>query len=348
MRGLLWLVCAWALLTAVPTTWAAEEHYSVRNWDKPSLITPRTAFFGEKPREDKDAIGRPSREDKSYPWFYLQKGSEHVLEGDHEAAAACFREAYSVGGPTRVTSGFHLAQALKELERADEALDLLDEMENRYLVSPREIAEAAKWKQIFLDMKRKSKEPVRRPPMSGKEWLLNLQPWRLQFVLGAMDELRRHGVPLKESAQKYVFLLDEYFMAHPEAPAHDANAVLAALVYRRDPGARLAINRWQIHPEGTLTEEAASFDRKTNKMTGADWITLTHRDKMAYVEEAMQLLKGQQVPMDKTLYGYVDALDKWFTRQPELPSADPSVALASYLYRHEPNARKVLDALRLE
>lgn len=342
---------AWLALMFIlrgPSVWAAEDHYSVRKWDSPAPITPRTSFYGEKPREDQDAIGRPPRTDKSYPWFYLQKGAQHVLEGDHEAAAACFREAYQVGGPTRVTSGFRLLEELKELGRADEALDLLDEMENRYLTSTREIAEGHKWKQVFLDMKRRTKEVPEIPPMTGKEWLLQLQPWRLQFVLEGMEELRRHGVPLKETAYRYVFLLDEFYMAHPDQPAVDAPSCLAELIYRRDEEARLPINRWRINPEYTLTEEASSFDRRANKMTGADWVVLIHTDKMAYTREAMEVLARQQVPMEKSLYGYVDALDKFFTDHPESPAADGAVALGSYLYQHEPDARKVLDALRLE
>ena len=74
---------------------------------------------------------------------------------------------------------------------------------------------------------------------------------------------------------------------------------------------------------------------------------MVHHDKLEYVAGAMTGLQNQHVPMKRSLYAYVDALDKLFTEAPELPASDSVAALASLLYRSEPQAKEVLDALRL-
>jgi hypothetical protein len=162
-----------------------------------------------------------------------------------------------------------------------------------------------------------------------------------------METLRKSGVPLAESAQRYVFLLDEYFVAHPEADASDPAESLARMLYEYDPSTRIAIDRWHGKTEEPVAAPSTG-PRPRQKITGAEWITMVHEDKMDYVSEAMQVLEKQRVPMEKTLYGYTDALDKLFTEKPELPASDSVVALASYLYDSEPKAREVLEALRLQ
>ena len=95
---------------------------------------------------------------------------------------------------------------------------------------------------------------------------------------------------------------------------------MAALVYKRDSEARSHIDRWRMGPEpGARSPEGllqAPNARLRTKITGAEWITMTHHDKMEYVAGAMTVLKNQRVPMEKSLYGYVDALDGLFTATP--------------------------------
>ena len=83
-------------------------------------------------------------------------------------------------------------------------------------------------------------------------------------------------------------------------------------------------------------------------MTGAEWVTLVQDDKLTYVAGAMNTLRSQRVPMKRSLHAYTGELDRMFTRKPELPAWDSVVALASFLYKTEPEARQVLEALRLK
>ena len=318
------------------------------SWDVPRAVDPNTVFFGEPEREKKPLTNAPAPSDKSYPWYCLEKGNAHFLAREYERAAIYFKAAFEVPGPTRVLSGFRLVETYDKLGRPDPALEVLAEMERRYLVSPREFAEAKHIQMALLDQKRKGLVEKIKPPFTGREWVRQLQPWRLRYVLDAMDELRRHGIPLKESAQGYTFLLDEYFLARPDAPAGDAAEAFAEFLYDHDADARLAIDRWRMNPEGTVTEEAKAFDRRPNKLTGAEWITMVQQDKLDYVSGAIEVLKNQRVPMEKGAYAYADALDKLFTENPELPASDSVVALGSLLRNTEPEAREVLEALRLE
>ncbi len=318
------------------------------SWDPAKPVDTDTLLFGETPREKKALSGAPDPSDKSYPWYCLEKGNGHFLNREYDRASIYFKAAYDVPGPTRVISGFRLIEAYQKLDQTDLALETLAEMEKKYLVSSGEFREATRLRLALMDRKRKDDAPKGPAPFTGKDWLAKLQDWRIRYVLDAMDELRRHGIPLKEEAQHYVFLLDEYFTVDPAAPAGDAVRTLADLVYERDPDARLSIDRWRMNPESTLTEEARIQDAQPRKLTGAEWVTMVHEDKMEYVSEAMKVLKGQRVPMENGAYAYTEQLDRLFTEKPELPAFDSVQAMASLLYDTEPEARKVLEALRLE
>ena len=339
-----------AVLLSLQAAWAFSdiEHTSTYNWDAPKTVNVNTVFFHEKIRPKKELSGAPEAADKSYPWYCLKKGDEHFLNKEYEKAAIYFKAAYLVPGPTRVLSGFKLIDTYDALNWADSALGILADMEKKYLVGYREFREAKRLRQMLEEKKRKGLLHKKIEPMIGREWLLQVSAWRLHWVLGAMDELRKHGIPLKESAQGYVFLLEEYFLAHPTLPAQDATQALADFVYERDEDSRLPIHRWRMNPEATVTEEAKAFEMAPNKLTGAEWITMTHDDKMQYIQEAMETLKNQHVPMQKDVYAYTDALDKLFTEEPELPAYDSVVALASLLRDTEPQAAAILEALRLE
>ena len=333
-------------LVLIPSTVLGGNRSSYK-WDPAKPVDVSTLLFGESAREKKVLSETPDPSDKSYPWYCLEKGNEHFLNREYEKALIYFKAAYAVPGPTRVISGFRIIDAYQKLDWVDLALGTLDALEKKYLVSPREFREATRLRMELVDRKRRGVAPRKLQPLNGREWLMHLEAWRLHYVLGAMDQLRRHGVPLKEEAQGYVFLLDEYFIAHPEAPADDAVKVLTDLVYDRDIETRIPIHRWRADPEGTVTEEAKVLESRP-KFTGAEWVTLIHEDKLDYVSGAMDVLKNQRVPMEKDLYAYVDALDMLYTEKPEFPAFDSVRALASMLYDTEPEARKVLDALRLE
>ncbi len=334
-------------MLALISSAALAANRSSYTWDPAKPVDANTLLFGESSREKKDPSDAPDASEKSYPWYCLEKGNAHFLNREYEKASIFFKAAYAVPGPTRVMSGFRLIDAYQKLDWVDLALETLDGMEKKYLASPREFREATRLRMELEDRKRRGAAPRKLPPLTGHQWVLNLQEWRLHYVLGAMDQLHRHGVPLKEEAQGYVFLLDEYFIAHPETPADDAVKVLTDLVYERDIDARIPIDRWHGDPEGTTTEESKIQDSRP-KFTGAEWVTMTHEDKLDYVSEAMAVLKDQRVPMEKELYAYVDELDSLFTEKPELPAFDSVRAMASMLYDTETEARKVLEALRLE
>ncbi len=319
-----------------------------RVWDEPAPVDPNTVFFGEVPDPEKTLPGRPDPEDKSYPWYFLEKGNKHFLAGELEKAEASYREAYSVPGSTRVLSGFKLVETLQKMGRVDSALETLDQLTKNYLVSTRESEEARHLRTALLDEKRKGAVETKTPPLTGRQWSLQISEWRVKFVLKGMDNLRLHGVPLKESYQKYVFLLDEYFLAHPDADASDPSTVLAGIVYERDASARIPIDSWRADPDSVPPPEIVQADGPPKKIIGGEWITMTFNEKRDYVEGAMTALQNQRVPMKKSLYGYVDALDKFFTQNPDLPASNSVVALASFLYRSESDARQVLEALRLQ
>jgi len=327
---------------------ALGANRSSYQWDKAKAVDSNTLLFGESPREKKVLSEAPDPSERSYPWYCLEKGNEHYLNREYDKASIYFKAAYAVPGPTRVISGFRLIDAYQKSDWVDLALETLTEMEKKYLVSPREFREATRLRMDLVDRKRKGSAPKKPSPLTGREWLLHLEDWRLHYVLSAMDKLRQHGIPLKEEAYGYVFLLDEYFTAQPETPADDAPKVLADLVYERDIDARIPIDRWRMYPDGTLTEEAKAAKDQPKDFTGAEWVTMVHEDKLDYVSGAMSVLKNQRVPMEKELYAYTDALDALFTEKPELSASDSVRALASLLYETEPEARKVLEALRLE
>ena len=321
-------------------------------WDKAKPVDADTLLFGESPKKEDDvgAIHEspPDPSERGYPWYCLEKGNERYLNREYDKATIFFKAAYAVPGPTRVISGFRLIDAYQKLDWVDPALEVLSEMEKKYLVSPREFREATRLRMDLEDRKRKGAAPKKMSPLTGREWLLHLEDWRLHYVLGAMDKLRQYGIPLQEEAQGYVFLLDEFFTAQPETPADDAPKVLADLVYERDIEARIPIDRWRMYREGALTEEAKAAMGRPKDFTGAEWVTMVHDDKLDYVTGAIKLLKDQNVPMEKEVYAYTDALDALFTEKPELSASDSVRALASVLYETEPEARKVLEALRLE
>ena len=355
-RARVWIWLLAAVLLSTPLE-AAQSSYS---WDSSHSVGPDMVFFGEAPDPDRSAPEKPEPSDKSYPWYFLDKGNKHVLAGEWEKAAIAYREAYSVSGPTRVLCGFKLVETLQKMGRVEAALEMLDDLEKKYLVGPREFAEARRLRTALLDEKRNRPEK-KMPPFTGREWVLQVSAWRVKFVLEGMDRLRAAGVPLKESYQEYVFFLDERFLAHPELPASDPAEALAAFIYERDIDARIPIDRWKASSElGVRSSEKVAGQPQTSnpllrtpnaqlrtKFTGAEWITMVHNEKMEYVGEAMAILQNQHVPMKRSHYGYVDALDVFFTEHPELPASDSVAALASLLYGSEPQAREVLDALRL-
>lgn len=332
-------------LLIFPLTCFAGRKYE---WDVPVPVKPDTVFFGEEEASQEPAQEPPNPDDKSYPWFYLDKGNDHVLAGEQDRAVVAYQKAYSVPGPTRVLSGFKLVETLQKMKQFDAALEVLDEMEKKYLVSAREAGEAKRVKMEILDAKRSGSVEIKAPKFIGRDWLRQLSVPRVKYVLQGMDVLHARGVPLKESYQGYVFLLDEYFSVHPEADASDPAETLAALVYERDKSSRLPIDRWRADPNKPPVPDLDAMDGKPQKITGAEWITLVQHDKLAYVAQAMNMLRDQRVPMKRSLHAYTSELDMMFTRKPELPAWDSVVALASYLYRTEPEARQVLEALRLK
>jgi hypothetical protein len=336
-------LAAAAFFLSGPSVPASQKTYT---WDPPVPVTAESVFFGEAPRE-KMPSDVPAPGDKRYPWYCLEKGSEHFLKREYDKAVVFFRAAYRVPGPSRTASGFRLAEAYQALDQNEDALDVVNEMERHDLVGPSERAQAQRLKMALLDRLRRAPAKKEEPAFTGKEWLLQLSDWRMRYVLDGMNALRRHGIPLKEPAQRYVFLLDDHFLKDPTRPASDPVRTMAAFLYDYDPDTRLPIDRWRMNPEGTVTDEAKAFDLAPNKLTGAEWITMTHEDKLEYVEQAMRVLQDQQVPMKKGVYAYVEAVDELFTAKPELPAYDPVVALASYLHEAETPAREVLEALRL-
>ena len=342
------IFCLFLIWILLQTPKACADHSS--SWDLPLPVGPNTVFFGESAPPGKAVLeDKPVHGDKSYPWYYLKKGNEHFLACEWDRAEMSYREAYSVPGPVRVLSGFKLIETLERMGRVDSALEILDQMEKQYLIGSREFQEARRMRMTLLDEKRKGAVEKKMEPFMGRDWLMQISAWRTRFALDGMEVLRVHGVPLKEPYQRYAFLLDEYFLAHPEASASDPAVSLAALIYERDPEARIPLDRWRLGPlEKTPIPSLDFFDKHPPKITGAEWIVMVHSAKMAYVDEAMTVLRNQRVPIKKSLYAYVDALDKLFTDKPELPAFDSVASLASLLYESEPEAKQVLEALRLE
>ena len=340
--------CAAFLLAGIFLSLAGPAAKAAPAWDPPKPVSENTVFFGEKgPAGQSNGLveaGQPAPDDKSYPWYWLEKGNGFLLAGHAQKAAVAFENAYAIGGPTRVLSGFKLVEAYETLGRVDEAIAVLEQMRKKYLVSNQEFGQANLLRARLEDQKRKKDWIPPPSPLVGREWLLWTSPERMRYVLDAMEVLRSHGVPLNEPAQKYVFLLDEYFIARPEEPAHDAPEVLARIVYENDSEARVPVDRWRINPKGTLAPPPPD---EAKKFSGAEWITMVHEDKMNYVLGAMAVLKNQQVPMQRSAQAYEYALDELFTRQPELLASDSVVALGSILYDTEPEAREILEALRL-
>jgi hypothetical protein len=215
-------------------------------------------------------------------------------------------------------------------------------MQKKYLASNQEFEQARGIEMRLRDQKRmKAAEPPP-PALTGRTWLPQLSAERMKYVLDAMQTLRNHDIPLKDSAQQYVFRLDEYFIAHPDQPASDGAGILAQIIYENDPSARLSIDRWRY------AKDQPPRVRIPAPFSGAVWLTLIHDRKMTYVAEAMNILKEQQVPMGRSAYAYEYALDELFTKEPELDASDSVVALASVLNDTEPEARNVLEALRLK
>ena len=337
-----------ALLFILSASAALAANRSTLEWEEPRPIDPNTVFFGEKIREKVVLSEAPLPSDKKYPWYCLDKGNLHYLNREYDKSAVYFKAAFAIPGATRVMSGLRLIDAYQKLGWTELALETLNDLDDHYLGSTREFQEARRLRMELEDKKRRAAQPKKMPTMTGREWILKLQDWRYKYVLDAMEELRKHSIPFEEEVHAYVFYLDEYFTANPSVPADDAFKVLSDLVYERDEDARLAIDHWRINPEGTLTEEAKALERQKKKLSGMQWVTLVHQDKLDYVAEAMKVLRSQNVPLEKELYGYVSALDDLFTDKPELSASDSVKALASYLYENEPEARKVLEALRLE
>jgi len=332
-------------LLIFPLTCFAGRKYE---WDSPAPVKPDTVLFGEEAVPEEPAPELPKPGDKSYPWYYLDKGNDHVLAGEYDRAVVSYQKVYSVPGPTRVLSGFKLVETLQTMKHFDAALKVLDEMEKKYLVSAREAGEAKRVRMDVLDARRSGAVEIKAPRSTGRDWLRQLSVPRVKYVLQGMDILHARGVPLKESYQGYVFLLDEYFSVHPEADASDPAETLAVLVYERDKSSRLPIDRWRADPNKAPVPKPDAMEGRLQKITGAEWITLVQDDKLAYVAGAMNTLRNQRVPMKRSLHAYTSELDRMFTRKPELPACDSVVALASFLYKTEPEARQVLEALRLK
>ena len=320
-------------------------------WDAPKKVDEKTVLFGEKERpfEAVDAEeDEPQPGDKSYAWRLMELGNNFLLAGHLEKAAAAFSKVYEIGGPTRVLSGFKLIEADQKLGRLNDAIAVLEDMKEKYLVSTKEFGEAARLRIELEDAKRKSITEQKPARLKGREWLLMLQPQRMKYTLDGMEVLRAHGVPVKEPAQSYVFLLDEYFIAQSEAPADDPASALAVVIYERDADARLPIDRWRRDPQWVPASVEGASPAAKGAFSGADWILLTHNDKMTYVLGAMEVLKTQNVPLQKSPYAYEYEVDQLFTDKPELSASDSVVTLASVLYDTEPEAREVLEAVRLK
>jgi tetratricopeptide (TPR) repeat protein len=331
------------LLCAIPAHSDIVER--TPEWDRPGRVTEKTVFFGEGERDTAEERGEPSPRDKSYAWFWLEKGNNYLLAGLREKAAAAFAKAYAAGGTARIPAGFKRVEILESLGRIEEAIELLERMRQEDLVSNNDHAQAQVLRARLEDQRRKmAVKPA--VPYDGRAWVLQTQVERLRYVMDAMQELRAHGVPLAMSMHQYAFHLDEYFLAHPAEPAADGADVLSRIVYENDPAARIPIDRWRIDPASTLVEETVKTDHP--QFTGAQWMTLTQEQKIRYVQEAMEVLRQQNVPMARTPTAYVFAVDEMFTEDPELPAGDSVVTMASLLVRTEPEAREVLEALRLK
>ena len=316
-------------------------------WNAPKPVDENTVFFGEPPREEIDA-SRIKPGDKGYAWYWLDKGNSFLLAQKAENAASAFAKAYSDGGTTRVLSGFKLVETYESLGRLEAAVAVLEEMRKKYLVSNEEFGRAQLIRQRLEDQIRQNAAVPPPPAFDGRQWLLQTQTERMKYVVDAAGTLRGHGVPLKDWPQRYVFLLDEYFIVHPEESAENGAEVLARLVYETDRETRIPIDRWRINPDATQIAEQAPEGDGRNRFTGAEWTVLTHEYKMQYVSGAMEMLKNQQVPMQKTAYAYEYEVDQLFTDKPELDATDSVVTLASVLYDTEPEAHEVLEALRLK
>ncbi len=336
-------------------TFVGSLHATSRSspsWDPPKKVDENTIFFGEKERAPHGEHFEPAPGDKSYPWYLLEKGNNFLLAGHLEKAAAAFAKCYEVGGPTRVLSGFKWIETDKKLGRLNEAIAVLEEMKQKYLVSTKEFGEATLVRAELEDEKRKLTSLPKPVEFTGREWLFKLQAQRMKDVLRAMEILRAHDVPLKEPAQKVAYRLDEYFIAHPEEPADDPAEILARILYELDPDSRLPIDRWRLSMSSesgarSLVPPTPNYELPA-QLTGAEWVRWTHNDKMDYVLGAMEMLKSQNIPMQKSPYAYEFAMDRLFTDKPELSASDSVVTLASILYESEPEAREVLEALRLE
>ena len=61
------------------------------SWGKPQPVNPETVFFGEPPREKRVPEDMPDSQDKNYPWYCLEKGSERFLAKEYEKAAIFLR-----------------------------------------------------------------------------------------------------------------------------------------------------------------------------------------------------------------------------------------------------------------
>ena len=174
-------------------------------WSSPKPVDENTVFFGEEERTRLVDTSQPVPGDKSYPWYWLQKGNNFLLAQQQDKAAAAFAKSYAVGGPTRVLSGFKLVETDEMLGRLEEAIAVLEEMKKKYLVSNQELGQARLVLTRLLDQKRKMAEAPPTPAFTGRAWLLQLTDRRMKYTLDAMETLRSHGIPLKESAQKYIF-----------------------------------------------------------------------------------------------------------------------------------------------
>jgi hypothetical protein len=96
---------------------------------------------------------------------------------------------------------------------------------------------------LFLALSLLAAAPARAVdiPFSGADWRHMTQSEKFACVLGSIIRLDREGVPFQNSPNMYIRQVDRLLAVHPELERADVLALLAKVVYEKEPPARPAL-----------------------------------------------------------------------------------------------------------
>lgn len=204
--------------------------------------------------------------------------------------------------------------------------------------------EAASKPKPKTDMSSVSHSPAVKSLM-GSDWKNMSSDEKLDFVKSVSLDLHRAGVPMRNTHQQHIAIIDGMIDKYPAIQNQTLVSIFSKIVNESQSMAQQSASpAAAVRQPEPAPAETPTFQSKNFKASA--WTQMDYETKKGYVASAAKLLGESNIRLTKPHQEYVFMLDDFLKKYPESENQDLSEIFARVIYVIDPEARQALENKR--